>query len=196
MKKLEKLRYDKRASKIKKNLKDSNSKSFSKHIVPAASKVQYDFYENLIKEKVKEGMQVLEIGCGTGESSWQAINSGANIILTDISPISLDAAKYRFRKKNKNLEFIEADMEKLPFEKEKFDIILCAGSLSYGEHDLVRREIFRVLKLNGFFICIDSLDHNIIYRLNRIIHFIRGIRTWLTISRIPKLKLIKSRSNI
>ena len=83
-------------------------------------------------------------------------------------------------------------MEKLPFNKENFDIVLSSGSLSYGKHDLVRKEIFRVLKRNGYFICIDSLDHNLIYKFNRILHFFKGKRTWETINRIPKLKLIKS----
>ena len=56
-------------------------------------------------------------------------------------------------------------MENLPFKNESFDIVICSGSLSYGDHKIVRNEIFRVLKNNSFFICIDSLDHNLIYKL-------------------------------
>ena len=84
-----------------------------------------------------------------------------------------------------------ADMENLPFESEKFNMVLSAGSLSYGDHEIVRKEIFKVLKPNGYFICIDSLDHNPIYKINRLIHYLKGDRRWETISRIPKIKLIK-----
>jgi ubiquinone/menaquinone biosynthesis C-methylase UbiE len=35
-----------------------------------------------------------------------------------------------------------------------------AGSLSYGDNDIVMNEIYRVLKLQGVFIAIDSLNNN------------------------------------
>ena len=76
----------------------------------------------------------------------------------------------------KNIKLKKGDMENLPFKNESFDIVICSGSLSYGDHKIVRNEIFRVL--NSFFICIDSLDHNLIYKINRFIHFLRGKRTF------------------
>jgi ubiquinone/menaquinone biosynthesis C-methylase UbiE len=51
-------------------------------------------------------------------------------------------------------------MEKLPFADQSFDIIVSAGSLSYGDNDIVMNEIYRVLKLQGVFIAIDSLNNN------------------------------------
>ncbi len=193
MSNIEKSRYDKKAREIIKTLKKNNSnKLHDMHEISCASEIQYEFYKRLIKEKVTKDMRVLEIGSGTGEFSWPAISSGAHVTLSDISEISLKASKYRFKKFNKNLEFIKADMENLPFKNEFFNIVLCAGSLSYGDHDLVRKEIFRVLKHKGYFICIDSLNHNFIYRINRLIHFIKGNRSLSTIKRIPNLNLIKS----
>ena len=35
------------------------------------------------------------------------------------------------------------------------------------EISLVKKEIYRTLKKDGHFICVDSLNHNPIYRLNR-----------------------------
>jgi ubiquinone/menaquinone biosynthesis C-methylase UbiE len=40
-------------------------------------------------------------------------------------------------------------MEKLPFADQSFDIIVSAGSLSYGDNDIVMNEIYRVLKNKG-----------------------------------------------
>ena len=90
-------------------------------------------------------MKVLEIGCGTGEFSWQAISSGAYVTLLDISENSLEAARYRFKKHMKNIKLKKGDMEDIPFDEENF-IVLSSGSLSYGDHKIVRNEIFRVLK--------------------------------------------------
>jgi len=190
-KEFEKKRYDQRAGIILSNLKKKNitCKSDSDSL-PFFLYNQYKFYENLIIDNLNSGMNVLEIGSGTGEFSGTAISSGAFVTLTDISEKSLEAAKYRFRKM-KNFKVVIADMESLPFKANTFNMVLSAGSLSYGNHEKVRKEIFKVLKPNGYFICIDSLDHNPIYKINRLIHYLKGERRWETISRIPKIKLIK-----
>ena len=85
-----------------------------------------------------------------------------------------------------------ADMEKLPFENQSFDVVASAGSLSYGEAQKVDKEIRRVLKPNGFFICVDSLNHNPIYKFNRYIHFLRGARSKMTLLNMPTLQRINS----
>ena len=82
-------------------------------------------------------------------------------------------------------------MEILPFDNEIFDIIACAGGLSYGNNKLVLDEIHRVLKQNGIFICIDSLNENPIYKLNRYVHYLRGNRTKSTLKRMPDRKLLQ-----
>jgi ubiquinone/menaquinone biosynthesis C-methylase UbiE len=69
---------------------------------------------------------------------------------------------------------------------------MCAGGLSYGDNELVLNEIYRVLKPNGFFICVDSLNENPLYRLNRVIHFLRGDRTISTLHRMPTIGLINA----
>ena len=190
-KEFEKKRYDQRGKIILSNLKEKNIlQRNGSDSLPFILHNQYKLYEKLIKDNLESGMDVLEIGSGTGEFSGAAISTGASVILTDISGKSLEAAKYRFRK-NKNFKVMIADMENLPFESDKFNMVLSAGSLSYGNHEIVRKEIFKVLKPNGYFICIDSLDHNPIYKINRLIHYLKGERRWETISRIPKIKLIK-----
>jgi len=47
-----------------------------------------------------------------------------------------------------------------------------------------------VLKPGGVFICVDSLDHNPIYRVNRWIHFLMGSRSRSTLARMPSFELI------
>jgi ubiquinone/menaquinone biosynthesis C-methylase UbiE len=57
-------------------------------------------------------------------------------------------------------------MEKLPFADQSFDLIVSAGSLSYGDNDKVLDEIYRVLKNKGAFIASLSLLNRFSITLN------------------------------
>lgn len=82
-------------------------------------------------------------------------------------------------------------MEKLPFPDSSFDVVVSAGSLSYGDVVLVMNELKRILRPGGVFICVDSLNHNPIYKLNRWVHYVRGNRTISTLERMPTVELIQ-----
>ena len=150
----------------------------------------YALYEALIGRTLSPGLVALEIGAGTGEFSGAAIDAGATLVATDISERSLEALVARFSEVEEGLYVLAADMEDLPFDNESFDAVISAGSLSYGNNLTVLKEIFRILKPGGFFICVDTLNHNPIYRLNRFIHYLRGNRTRGTLRRMPTLRLI------
>ena len=109
---------------------------------------------------------------------------------TDISEQSLELLRKRLNGSG-NLKTEVADMESLPFENGSFDVVTSAGSLSYGDNDRVMMVIFRVLKQGGVFICVDSLNHNPIYRINRWMHYLRGNRTFSTLKRMPTLSLVE-----
>ena len=51
------------------------------------------------------------------------------VVATDISPNSLKVIKKRFAKYKQKLIVQVADMEKLSFNKNYFDIVTCAGNL-------------------------------------------------------------------
>ena len=83
-------------------------------------------------------------------------------------------------------------VDNLNFENDSFELVSIAGSLSYLEKTKLIDEILRVLKPGGYFVCVDSLNNNPIYRLNRFIHFLRGNRSFSTLKRMPNLNFIKS----
>ena len=64
--------------------------------------------------------------------------------------------------------------------------------MSYGDPNLVDAEIRRVLRPGGIFICVDSLNHNPLYRINRWLHYLRGNRSKSTLMRMPDLTRIKA----
>lgn len=124
----------------------------------------------------------MEIGGGIGENTEFLLECGFNVCATDISSISVEVMKKRFSKYG-NFSSEVADMEKLPFNNESFDVVCSAGSLSYGDNDVVMNEIHRVIKPGGLFICVDSLNENPIYIVNRWLGYVRGKRTLSTITR-------------
>ena len=190
---IEKERYDQRARAL---LKSENEFSyFGSESVPIFIRTPYLFYEEKIKELIKPNMKVLEIGSGMGLHTYSLIKTGAHIIATDISPNSLQIIKKKYKEYSKNLNTEVADMEFLPFENETFDVVCSAGSLSYGDNQVVMQEIYRVLKPGGKVIIVDSLHENPIYVINRWIGYFRGYRSLSTIKRMPTLKLIKKYEN-
>lgn len=112
-----------------------------------------------------------------------------NVCATDISPTSTEVMNKIFFK-YKNFQSKVADMEKLPFKNKSFDIICSAGSLSYGDNNIVTKELYRVLKKSERVVLIDSLNDNPIYRSNRYIHCIKGNRSKSTLKRMPNVHLI------
>ena len=158
-------RYDERALKI------INYKKYNKKKIKDYINVPYKYYFKLFSKLKKN--KLLEVAAGTGENTLKLIKMKFNVCATDISVRSK-----------------VADFEKLPFKDESFDVICSAGSLSYGDNNLVMNEIYRVLKLGGSAVLVDSLNNNSIYRINRYINYIKGNRSLNTLERMPNVNLI------
>jgi predicted methyltransferase MtxX (methanogen marker protein 4) len=48
-----------------------------------------------------------------------------------------------------------------------------------------------VLKKGDVFICIDSFNYNLIYRLNRYVHYLRGYRSYGTLLKMLNVNTIR-----
>jgi SAM-dependent methyltransferase len=156
----------------------------------------YIYYEQRIHELVSPADRVLELGAGSGLHTAVLLRTGALVTATDISPSALALLQRKLAgvagPAPERLITRVADMEALPFEAGSFDVVACAGSLSYGEPDLVDAEVRRVLTAGGTFVSVDSLNHNPIYRLNRWLHYTRGERTKSTLVRMPDARRIEA----
>ena len=162
---------------------------FGSLAVPPIYRAPYIYYEQCIRKFVFQNQDVLELGSGTGLHTYALTQTGARVVASDISSHSLRVLSKR---SGGGLKTCVADMEDIPFEDNSFDVVASAGSLSYGVPDLVDAEIWRVLRPDGIFICVDSLNHNPIYRFNRWVHYLTGKRTKSTIVRMPTLARIQS----
>lgn len=181
-------RYDARAQAILAADNVAGEDSFGSMAIPPVFRAPYLYYEHCIHQYISKNHHVLEIGSGTGLHTYALAQTGARVVASDISVYSLSVLERRI----KEVRMVAADMEACPFKSESFDVVASAGSLSYGDPELVDREVRRVLRPGGTFICVDSLNHNPIYRLNRWFHYLRGVRTKSTIDRMPTMGRIES----
>ena len=159
---------------------------------PPYVRIGEDHYRKLLSEAPPR-CEVLEIGAGMGEHTECLLKNEFIVCATDISPESVKLLQKRFGESERFSAQV-ADMEALPFTDASFDIICCAGALSYGDNEIVQNEIYRVLRRGGMFIALDTLNHNPIYKLNRFLHYLRGHRTRSTLQRMPTERLIESYS--
>src|SRR2546430_10470452 len=85
--------------------------------------------------QLKDSCSVLDLATGTGIVAVigaQAVGIQGKVIGVDISPGMLDQARKKIRAEGlQNVEMIEADVEKLDFEAESFDVILCSSALMW-----------------------------------------------------------------
>jgi SAM-dependent methyltransferase len=186
-------RYEERARRALGGLTSVDPHQLGAAGIAAELRAPYNFYEQVISELVSSNHQVLELGAGSGWHTATLLQTGAQVTATDISPSALALLE-------KNVGAVApgrlvtrvADIEALPFPSGSFDIVACAGSLSYGDPAVVDAEILRVLRPGGTFICVDSLNHNPVYRLNRWLNYKRGERTLSTLLRMPDERRIEA----
>lgn len=191
-KELEKQRYDERARARMAHPEDIEPLLPGSQTVAAYLRTPYQHYERCIARWIAAGSRVLELGAGTGLHTLSLLDTGAQVVASDISPHALALLRRRFEPYGAQLQTCVADMEQIPFGDASFDAVVSAGSLSYGEPDKVDKEIGRVLRPGGVLICVDSLNHHPVYRLNRWLHYRRGERSASTLRRMPDLARIAS----
>lgn len=157
-----------------------NSESLFDHVYEQF----YGEIRNLITDK---NFKVLEIGAGFGRHTVQIVKYSNNVIILDVSSKALELNL----KMNKSVQkAIVSSMISIPLDNSSIDLIICGESLSYADPKTTDSEILRVLKPGGSLIIIDALNHNPIYKINRWMKFILGLRSLSSVYRIPKLSRI------
>lgn len=89
---------------------------------------------------------LLDAGCGSGLFSHMAIEAGAQVIGIDAAPGLLEVARIRNPRNN----FLEEDLEALPFTNNSFNVVTGFNSFQYaGNFEKALSEANRVLKPGG-----------------------------------------------
>ncbi len=106
-----------------------------------------------LAEPYVRNKKVLEIGCGSGYGADYLAKSASSVTGVDISPGGIADCREKYSKEN--LDFMEADGLKLPFESGSFDVVV---SFQVIEHIAPRNvinylsEIERVLNSEGVYL--------------------------------------------
>ena len=96
-----------------------------------------------------DGQTILDLGCGTGTLTIQLAGLCNRVVGVDSSQTIIDKAKSQYG----NIEFMVCDALALPFEKE-VDVVFSNAVFHWiGDHDLLLKNIHKVLKPQGFLVC-------------------------------------------
>jgi SAM-dependent methyltransferase len=99
---------------------------------------------------VGTGEDVLDVACGTGNAAIPAARAGASVTGLDLTPEMLEAARGRGKAAGVAIEWVEGDAEDLPFDDQRFDVVLSTfGCMFAPRHEVVADEVARVLRPGG-----------------------------------------------
>ncbi|NQE46661.1 Ubiquinone/menaquinone biosynthesis C-methyltransferase UbiE [ANME-1 cluster archaeon GoMg2] len=97
-----------------------------------SEKQEYAYIKMLIKKlRIKEGAKVLDLGCGTGFYTHILDLAGMDVIGLDYSKEGVYKANETF----KELEFVIADANRIPFKYNTFDLIFVKGLSLFNTSD-------------------------------------------------------------
>src|ERR671928_1679269 len=104
--------------------------------------------------RLAPGERVLDLGSGAGTDSLiaaQMVGDQGQVVGIDMTAPMLDKARAAAAELGvKNVEFVEAEAEQLPFPDESFDVVISNGVIDLiPDKDAVFSELFRVLAPGG-----------------------------------------------
>lgn len=151
---------NKYSDKIKNQIIESYSedKSQEKYILKAKNGL-WDSEKEVIRKFCKNKGKFLDIGCGTGRTTFALYHHGYDVIGIDLVPKMIENAKNLINKDKKNITFLAGDAINLKFKENTFDNVLFSN-LGWSqiptdeERFKAIKEAYRVLKNNGIFILV------------------------------------------
>lgn len=96
------------------------------------------------------GDRVLDIAAGSGNAAIQAAMRGADVVASDLTPELFEPGRRRAAGNGVELEWVEADAERLPFEDASFDVALSTFGIMFAPRQSVAAaELARVVRPGG-----------------------------------------------
>src|SRR3954454_129052 len=73
---------------------------------------------------LRSGSKVLDVAAGNGNATLAAARRWCDVTSTDYVPALLERGRARALAEGMEIEFVEADAEKLPFDNDSFDTVI------------------------------------------------------------------------
>lgn len=111
-------------------------------VLPAAHLVKF--------AGISPNLRVLDVACGTGVVAITAARMGADVTGLDLTRELLDRARYNSQTARVEIEWLEGDVEIMPFKNGTFDVVVSQfGHMFAPAPKQALSEMLRVLKPNG-----------------------------------------------
>lgn len=133
---------------------------------------KYDFLRQAQESVIslmdlKENVNFLDIGCGTGRAlllASELVNNKGLFYGVDLSSQMLAKAEENFKVYD-NFHFIKANAESIPLEDNYFDLIMCTNSFHHYLNPVkALKEMYRILKPGGKVYILDPTSDNLIIK--------------------------------
>jgi len=103
---------------------------------------------------INQNTQILDLCCGSGQTTNFLVKYSQNVTGLDASPLSINRAK----KNVPSAKYIEAFAEDMPFSNNQFDLVHTSAALHEMNTEQLKQiiqEVYRILKPGGIFTFVD-----------------------------------------
>jgi ubiquinone/menaquinone biosynthesis C-methylase UbiE len=99
---------------------------------------------------VSAGQVVLDVAAGDGNFAVACAREGASVVASDLAPGMVERGRARSQAEGYDIEWVEADVEALPFDDGRFDCVGSVfGAMIAPRPRVVAEELFRVVRPGG-----------------------------------------------
>ena len=121
------------------------------------------------------GRRVLDLGCGMGEAAVYFAKLGADVTAADLSSGMLGVVQRLAARHNASVRTAKCCATDTALPDAAFDVVYAGNLLHHVEVEPTLREVHRILKPGGVFVCWDPLKHNPLINIYR--RLASGVRT-------------------
>jgi SAM-dependent methyltransferase len=120
-------------------------------LFPSTGPNVHEWLEEILGPLFSQARAVLDVGAGIGVF-WQNFlprwkRGGTTIILSDLSPAMIRALRNNIS--DADVSIVPSDVDRLPFQKSSFDLVLCHSVLHYSQRPLDAVKNLRELLTNA-----------------------------------------------
>lgn len=99
---------------------------------------------------ISAGQEVLDVAAGNGNAATAAAREGATVVASDLTPAMIEQGRARTEAEGVDVQWVEADAERLPFAEARFDCVTSVFGAMFAPHpETVAEELFRVVTPGG-----------------------------------------------
>ena len=111
----------------------------------------WEFGQELVEAcRIGPGQRVLDVAAGSGNVAIRAAQAGAEVVASDLTPENFEAGRREAAAHGVQLEWVQADVEALPFADGEFDVVTSAFGAVFAPHQqVVADELLRVCRPGG-----------------------------------------------